>query len=323
MADAGNEIRAQRRKGSQRPPVDALIARIAAKQERLITLGQLYSLGLSSDQIRRRVKRGLLHVLHRGVFIVGPPNISPRGHLKGGLLTLGDQSFLTHRSSIAVQGLRKIDTRNIHLTVIADHTPKRPNLIIHRTSTTPHRHEIRSSDGLRYSSLPRALIEVAPTESSEELMRLITQGIRKDRLDLKATTEALARHHGQPGVAKLTGVLGRYVDPADRKSGLELKFDDYCATDHRIPIYAKNVRMGGHEWDVVFWDQKLIVELDGRPYHIALQDMENDRAKDVWVQLQGMRIMRITDLMWDYERAQAIDNMLALLALGGWIPRAA
>ena len=32
--------------------------------------------------------------------------------------------------------------------------------------------------------------------------------------------------------------------------------------------------------------------------------------------------MRISDFMWDYERSEAIDNLLALLALGGWIPGA-
>lgn len=322
MPHSGRETRVQRGKGSQSGPADALIARIAGRQERLITLAQLYSLGLSDDQIRRRVKRGLLHVLHRGVFIVGPPNIPPRGHLKGALLTLGNHAFLTHRTSLAFQGLRDIDTRNIHLTVIADHTPKRPGLTIHRTSTRPHPHEIRSRFGLRYSSLPRALVEVAPDERPEELMRLITLGLHKGIVDIKALQETIARHERRPGVGILQSALSRYVDTADRKSGLEVGFDDYCASDSRIPLYEKNVRMGPYEFDVVFRDQKLVVELDGRPYHVALKDMDNDRAKDIWVQRQGLRIMRITDFTWEHDRAQAIDDLLALLAKGGWLPGA-
>lgn len=323
MLNAGNETRASRGFASQRDPIDALIARIAGEQERLITLAQLYALGLSHDQIRRRVQRGLLHVLHRGVFIVGPPNITPKGHLKGALLTLGATSFLTHRTSIAIQGLRSIDTRNIHVTVVADHTPKRPGLIIHRTSSEPHRHEIRSRFGLRYSSLARALIEVAPQETPEELTRLITEGIHRNLVDFRSIQEAIARHKGEPGIGKLRQVLRPYLATTPRKSGLEVSFDKVIGPDPRFPPYEKNVRAGGHEWDVVFRQQQLVVELDGRPYHTAIKDMDNDRAKDTWVQLHGMRIMRITEFMWDNERVETLKNLLALLAKGGWIPRPA
>lgn len=323
MRGAGSENCRSGKKLSQREPIDAKIARIATAQFGLITLVQLYALGLTYTEVYRRVQRGRLFPLHRGVFAVGRPDISPTGHLKAGLLTLGDTSFLTHRTSIAFQGLRKIDTRRIHVTVVADHTPKRPGLTVHRTATAPHPHEIRSRFDLRYSSLSRALVEVAPDESLEELLRLITEGIRRNVLDLGAARETIARHEGQPGVRKLAGILDRYTGTTDRKSGLELAFDEFCATDPRIPPYEKNVYMGRHEFDVVFGPYNLVVELDGRPYHVALKDMDNDRAKDTWVQLQGMRIMRITDLMWRYERHQSIENMLALLARGGWIPQAA
>jgi hypothetical protein len=323
MADSGREIRTQYGKGSQSAPVDTLIAKVAARQERLITLAQLLALGLTDDQIRHRVKRGVLHVLHRGVFIVGPPNITPQGHLKGGLLTLGDTSFLSHSASIAAQGLRPINTHHIELTVIADRTPRRPGLTIHRTSAQPHRHEVRHRFGLRYSSLARALVEVAPRERPDELRRLITVGLRKNLVDLDAVEEAIARHDRRPGIRILRSALSRYVDPTDRKSGLELSFDAYCATDPRIPPYEKNVYMGPHEWDVVFQAQQLVVELDGRPFHVAIKDMDNDRAKDIWAQRHGLRIMRITDFAWEHDQSQAIEDLLALLALGGWLSRAA
>ena len=272
--------------------------------------------------MRRRVKRGLLHVLHRGVFIVGPPNIPPTGHLKGALLTLDKTAFLSHRASLAAQGLRRIDTRNIELTVIADHTPKRPGLIIHRTATVPHRHEVRDRFGLRYSSLARALIEVSSSERPAELMRLVTQGIRKNLVDLKGIDATMARHPRRPGVGQLARILDRYVDPVDRKSDLEASFDAVCRPDPRIPPYETNVHRGPYELDILFAPYKLAVELDGRPYHVALADFDRDRAKDTWLQRRGLRIMRISDFMWDYERSEAIDNLLALLALGGWIPGA-
>lgn len=300
--------------------MDALIGRIAARQERLITRAQLLALGLSYDQIRGRVKRGLLHPVHHGVFIVGPLTIPPKARLKAALLTLGDGAFLSHRTSLAVHGLRAIDTSRIELTAIADHAPKRPGLTIHRTAAEPHRAEVRSRFGLRHSSLARALVEVAPTETPQELIRLFTQGIRKNILQIPTLEETMARHERRPGVAKLRIVAQRYVDPRDRKSDLERSFDAYCRTDPRIPSYEKNVYMGSYEIDCWFASQRLAVELDGRPYHVALKDFDRDRAKDIWLQRQGHRVMRITDFMWDYARTQAVDDLLALLALGGWQP---
>jgi hypothetical protein len=323
MADSGRETHAGRGKGSQSAPVDQLIARIVARQERLITLEQLYALGLTDRQVRERVKRGLLHALHRGVFIVGPPNITPNGHLKGALLAVSNTAFLSHRTSLAYQGLRRIDTRRIELTVIADRTPRRPGLIVHRTAAPPHGHEVRHRFGLRYSSLPRALLEVAPTERPDEIRRLVNVGLHKGLVDLKAVEQAIGRHARRPGVEILRGALTRYLDPTDRKSELERAFDAHCATDPRIPPYAKNVHMGAHEWDVLFRSERLVVELDGRPYHVALEDMENDRAKDIWAQRHGLRIMRITDFAWSHDRARAIEDLLALLELGGWRARAA
>ena len=257
------------------------------------------------------------------MFIVGPPNLTPRGELKAALLTLGDTAFLSHRSSIAVQGLRPIDTRRIEVTVIADHTPRRPGLTIHRTATPPHRHEVRDRFGLRYSSLPRALVEVASTETPEELLRLVTAGIRKRLLDSRALRETVDRHSRRPGIGVLRSALARYLDPSDRKSELERSFDAVIGADPRFPTYQKNVYAGAHEWDVVFGAHRLVVELDGRPYHAALQDMDNDRAKDIWAQRHGLRVMRITDFAWEHDRTRAIEDLLALLALGGWLPRAA
>jgi hypothetical protein len=303
--------------------VDARIAQIAARQLGVITLEQLYGLGLTYTEVHRRIRLGRLFALHRGVFAVGHPDISPQGHLRASLMALGDTSFLSHSASIAAQGLRPINVHRIELTVVADRTPKRPGLIIHRTSAQPHRHELRHRFGLRYSSLARALIEVAPKERPDELLRLVTVGLHRNLADLQAIEQAIARHDHRPGVRILRSALHRYVDPADRKSGLELSFDAYCATDPRIPPYRRNVHMGPHEWDVVFADQQLVVELDGRPYHVALQDMDNDRAKDIWAQRQSLRIMRITDFAWEHGRARAIEDMLALLALGGWMARAA
>jgi hypothetical protein len=147
-------------------------------------------------------------------------------------------------------------------------------------------------------------------------MNLVTAAVRKRIFDPKSMQATLARHERRPGTGILKEILHRYLDPNDRKSGLEHSFDAYAATDHRIPPYDTNVHLGPYEIDCLWPDYQLALELDGRPWHIALQDTDRDHAKDIWLQRRGLRIMRITDFAWEYGRDAAIDDLLALLALG-------
>ena len=128
--------------------------------------------------------------------------------------------------------------------------------------------------------------------------------------------ETLARHERRPGVAILKDVYGRYRPGPDRKSGLERSFDAHAATDPRIAPYERNVRLGPYEIDCLWPTERLALELDGRPYHRALADMDNDRAKDIWLQRRSYGVMRLTDFRWEYDRAAAVEDLVALLAVG-------
>lgn len=296
--------------------VDQLIAAIAHAQDGVISLEQLFGLGLTYAEVRWRVAKGWLHPLHRGVFAVGHTKLTARARLRGALMTLGPTAFLAGRTAVADYGLRTLNLHAIEVAVVSGTNPKRDGLIVHRTRKQPHRSEVRTRYGLRVSSVPRALIDLSKRETPIELMRLITEGVRKGCLDLTAMEEALERHERQPGIALLKDVYCRYRPGPDRKSELERAFDAYAATDPRIPPYVKNVRMGPYEFDC-YWQQRgLLLELDGRPYHRALEDMDNDRAKDIWAQRHLLMPMRITDFRWEYERATAVEDLLALLAIG-------
>jgi very-short-patch-repair endonuclease len=44
-----------------------------------------------------------------------------------------------------------------------------------------------------------------------------------------------------------------------------------------------------------------VVELDGRPYHVAAQDMERDRIKDAAMQKLGHIALRFTDFRFEHD----------------------
>jgi very-short-patch-repair endonuclease len=295
---------------------ESQLNRLAYRQGGVVGTEQLGRLGFSYDDIRGRVRRGELGRLHRGVFLVGCPRPYGRGHLFAALLALGDDAFLSHRTAAAAHGLRPIAPSHLEVSVPRKARP-RDGLIVH-SATPPHPGEVLTRFGLRYSSVSRMLVESGPAGSATEIDRLITQAIRKGIFDPAALARTLDRHPRRPGLIVVRAASARYLDPVDRSSELERSFDDHVAGDPRIPRYRKNVRMGPYELDCVFDEHGLVVELDGRPYHVVTRDMERDNAKNTWLQLHGLRIFRITDFTWEHDRAGAIDDLLAMLALGGW-----
>jgi hypothetical protein len=77
----------------------------------------------------------------------------------------------------------------------------------------------------------------------------VTVGVRKGVFDATKLSTTLARHPQRPGTRILHDLLHRYLDPTDRKSGLERSFDAYARTDPRIPPYERNVYLGPYEID--------------------------------------------------------------------------
>jgi very-short-patch-repair endonuclease len=287
------------------------MARLATKQFGVISLAQLLAIGFSVKEIRTRVKRGLLHPIHRDVFAVGHERIVAHARLVAALLTCGPSSFLSHRTAAAVWGLRELTTRRIDVTRPGAKALEREGLTLHRARREPDREDLANRNGLRVSSMPRMLIEQAQRESRSELDRLITEAVRKRILDLPATEAALERHARRPGVANLKHALRHYRRRADRKSDLERAFDRLLAgTD--IPQPQRNVNVDGWEIDCYWPAVRLAVELDGRPYHVAVRDLERDRLKDAKLLRNGIKTLRVTDMRFRLDPAGVLADVRGL-----------
>jgi hypothetical protein len=289
-------------------------SQLARQQEGVISRGQLHERGITDRQIGRGEHTGVLHRVYAEVWAVGHANVSPLGHLIAALLSCGPRSFLSHRTAAALHGLRQVNVKAIEVTVIAGNAPRRTGLMLHRTTRLAPE-ELRTRGLLRFSSVPRMLIEVAASETDRELERLITQAVRKRLLDVAAVERELQRHERRPGVGRLKAALGRYRPQPDRKSELERAFDAWLPRHPEIPEPLRNVHIDGWEIDCWWPDEKVALELDGRPYHVAVEDMERDRLKDIKLQLKGIRPMRVTDARWEHDRRGVYDDLRNLLQL--------
>jgi very-short-patch-repair endonuclease len=282
----------------------------------VVSREQLHLLGFNDRQIARRESNGDLHELYADVWAVGRRQVTPKGHLIAALLSCGPTSFLSHRTAAALHGLRAVNVRAIEVTVVGDHAYSRRGLITHRTRKPLAPQELRTVDQLRYSSVPRLLIELAARETKAELDRLITEAVRRRLLNLQAMEAALQRHARRPGLARLKGALHSYRPRPDRKSELERAFDEWLLEHPEIPEPRRNVHINGWEIDCWWPEQRVALELDGRPYHVAAEDMERDRVKDTKFQILQIRPMRVTGDRWDLDRAGVHSDLLKLLQLG-------
>lgn len=302
-------------------PTPRDISRVADRHEGVITLAQLYALGFSYEQIRHLVASGSLHPLHRGVFLVGHRRASSDAHLIAAQLAAGPDSFLSNRTGAAILKLRPLNLRQIEITVPRGKGRSRDNLIIHRTRTAPDRDEIRTTPkGVRHSSFARLLIELAPRETPQELTRLVEEGVRRNLFYIEKIERALERHARRPGIANLEAPLAYYLDRTDRTSPLERDFDRELAKRPEIPPPTDTntyIKAGGITWEIdCYWKEHgVVVELDGRPWHIVQRDLEKDKRKDMKLAAIGLVPVRVTSKRFDSDQDGVFDDLRALLRL--------
>jgi hypothetical protein len=293
------------------------LAQVMRSQSGVIGLAQSRALGITKAEVVGMVSRRELWRVHRGVYADTRSPMTSRGHLFAALLAVTPGSFLSHHTAAALLGLRPLSVGRLELTVVADRTPKRPPLRIHRIGEPPPADEIRTADGLTYSSAMRMLVEVAPRESPEELSRLITAAARKRLLDPERVEQVLIRHLGARGIVPLRAALTAYrTTPAD-KSGFEREFALWITSEPRIPPPQRNVHLDEWELDFYWPDHRVVAETDGERYHMLPADRERDYRKDAWLQRHRIAILRVGEFRFEHDRPGVLEDLLGLLGLDG------
>jgi len=299
---------------------DKAMSRALRANNGVIPRVSLRQLGFSDREIEGLVDHGELRRLHRGVYADGRSPLADNAQLKAALLAVGDGAWLAAKTAASLWGLLTLNLSPVEVGVVASSTPRHRGLSVIRASRVPHRSEIRSRRGFKVSSVPRLLVEIAARADEEELDRLIETAVRTEVLDLVDLERALKRHERRPGIATLKQALTAYRPAPKRKSTFERAFDRWLLKHPEIPEPERNVRLGGR-WELdCYWPQYgLVLELDGRQYHIAAEDFERDRIKDAWLQREGLRILRVTGKHWDEDRAGVQTDLMAFPALGGYV----
>lgn len=299
--------------GERGGPPDLVVASMAAGQDGVVSYAQLVAAGLGRGAIHRRARNSRLHRVHPGVYAVGHPGIGYRGRLWAALLYCGPEAVLSHRSAAFMHHLTVGGGSLIHVTVPGSHRTGRPGLVVHRTRNLAAA-DTGVVDGLPVTSVARTVLDFADGARDHELVRILEQAQRLRVFDMRSFEELLERSRGRRGVAALRRAMAELADDApDVRSKLERRFLAFCRNRNLLEP-ALNAVIEGYTVDAAWPAQKLIAELDSYSYHGQRRSFEEDRKRDMKLQLARQRVVRITDRRLRHEADELECELRALLA---------
>jgi hypothetical protein len=261
---------------------DLEVAALAVRQAGAVSARQLRGIGLSGAAIRRRVIAGRLHPVHRGIYAVGHPGLSPVGFWWAAVLACGPGAVLSHASAGLAWNLRLTAAVLIDVSIASRAgRAKRASIRVHRPARL-EADEITTLDGLPITTPARTLLDLAamgvrgrPLEAVLDRAELIR------RVDWGDVRRLLARYPDRSGSRALASTLDRYTAGSIQTlSHLEEIVLELC--DGRgLPRPLVNAVVAGRRRDFYWPQARLVVEADGYASHHSPSAFDEDRERDV------------------------------------------
>jgi very-short-patch-repair endonuclease len=294
---------------------DLVLARIAARQEGVISRAQLAEIGFTRHEIRHLIRIGRLHRLHRGVYAVGHRNVSREGRYLAAVLACSEGAVLSHRAAADLWELRTSKEDEIDVTVPRDRRGDK-TIRIHRDKLDPG--DTMTRNGIRVTKPLRTLLDLAALVPQDQLERAIRQAVYRRLTTTTLLADVVHNRRGHRGNEPLRRALVNLGEaPGLSRSDLEDEFRAFLRK-HRLPMPELNVRMRIRgrriEADCVWRKAKLIVELDGRDAHDSTPAFESDRERDAALTAALWRVVRVTSRRMRTDGRRLAGELRTLLA---------
>ena len=272
---------------------DAVIDRLAAAQHGVISRSQLARAGVSHRAIARRLANGRLQPMFRGVYRAGPV-LAPRSREMAAVLACGIESWVSHRSAGLVWESLAADNlgRNVEVTVPRATRRRIEGIITHRSRSLT-REDVMHHESLPITTPARTLLDLATVLPSAELERAIARAERNGLArpnDVLERARTCAKH---PGALTVRRLLENSQSPALTRSEAEARLLDLVRRG-RLRRPQVNARLNGYEVDMLWAEERLVVEVDGFAYHSSERAFTNDRRRDAALTAAGFRVVRFT-----------------------------
>jgi hypothetical protein len=296
--------------------VDVVIAALATRHHGVVSYQQLLDAGLGRGAIAHRVRAGLLHRLHRGVFGVGYRPVTREARWMAAVLAYGARAALSHTSALALWDLRPSADSKIDVTVMTRNgLAARDGIRLRRCATTSGG-QVTVHRAIRVTTIARTLLDGAAILTPAAIARTVERAEIRGLFDLTAVQHTLDLHPTHRGARRLATAIDLFRDTEISRSELEVRFLALC--DARgLPRPLVNHIVEGEEVDFSWPDRRLLVETDGRETHLTPQAFERDRAKDAALTVAGYRVVRFTYRQVVHDPAAVGATLASLLRQHG------
>ncbi len=164
--------------------------------------------------------------------------------------------------------------------------------------------------GIPVTSPARAIVDYAATANSGELEYAIAEACAKRLTDEPRILAAIERVPNYAGVGSVRAILGQPGGASRTRSGGERAMLRLIRAAG-LPAPRTNLLIAGFTADFVWEDQRLIVEVDGHPYHSSRRAFERDHRRDIVHKNAGYEVLRFT------ARQLAEEPLLHVAGWGG------
>jgi very-short-patch-repair endonuclease len=259
----------------------------------VLTRRDLLALGFTSDAVKHRLATGRLHLVRRGIYAVGRPELTREGRWMAALLATGEDAVLSHGSAAALWGIGP-EWHLIEVTV-RHRAWSRLTDVKGRARPSLPEDDITIRRGIPVTTVPRTILDNAATPISDaSLERLVNEAdvARGIDFDFRMLRRYCDLRGGEPGVRRLRALL----DPETFRlsdSELERLFRP-LAIAAGLPQPLTKVFVNGFEVDFHWPDLKLVVETDSLRYHRNAIKQSRDLLRDQVHTAAGLTTLRFT-----------------------------
>jgi hypothetical protein len=288
------------------PQTTKVLAELASRQHGVVSRAQLLCAGVTTDEVRRRLRSGALLRVHRGVYRVGHRASSVEARYLAAVLACGAEARLSGRAAAYLFGLLKGPVPAPEVT-----TPRKRRV----AGVTVRRGHIDPRDrvvhrGIPVTAVPRTLVDLAVVLDLDDLARACHEAGVRFRTTPAQIAAVLERRPRPPGAATL-----RQVTSGDARvtlSELERRFLA-LPRQERLPLPQTNAPAGGHRVDCRWPERRLTVELDSYRFHHSRHAWEQDRRREREARARGDDLRRYTWADVAEEPGQMLAELRRLL----------
>jgi len=258
----------------------------------IFTRAQARASGYSAYQIRRRIAAG------EWLPVLGPV-LAERGRpltvrLRDRAATLAVPGSLLAAASAARQWGIDVPDRRQYLWVGRRRPEPLPGVRYLRDPL--QRIDISTQDGLRLTAPGRTVFDCVRFLADEPAQRLLDRALQVGWLsaeDFAARVIAHAGRRGAPRLARLSRAAGSGArSAAERRAAELLRRARIHGWQANRPITDQGRLIG--IGDLVFESARLVVEIDGRAYHVTPERFEHDRRRQNRLMAAGWTVLRFT-----------------------------